>query len=141
MFAGLVLLVVGAAISELWRRRASILEWPGRKVRDSRVKRKMSAEARRLELVHHVLERAEVLKVDVPARVHTGRPARVVWHPSTRMTMHYHGDHQRRAEDLRAGRVTVSAMRPGRAPTGVFEWSTEQLQAWLKEHRDASPPG
>lgn len=139
VIAGVLLTVMGLVTLAIWRRRRRPLDWAaaGKKALANRSRR--IERARHDELVRHVLDRAETLKIEVPVHVTGLNPAIVTLHPS--------GSKHARYPDLPSYKAAVNRgdanpMRAsfGKTPLVVSRWTDERLREWLREHADDLPP-
>jgi hypothetical protein len=144
---GVIATVIGASFIAMlvatWRRRRKPIDWAvagaaaGQRAFADRERRTEAANHH--ELVGHVLERADVLRVEVPEKTSGSNPVVITYRPSGRRYGFYR-DHESYIRDRDGGRVNPSNAHPRKAPPVVAKWSNEQLRAWLDDHADDLPP-
>jgi hypothetical protein len=134
VFAG-----VGVAAVAIWRRRRRPLDWADRGEQALADRSRRIERAHHDELVQHVLDRAEVLGIELPIQVAGRNPAIVTLHPSG--TKHaIYPDLPSYKAAVNRGDVNPTRARFGKPPLVVSRWSDDRLREWLREHADDLPP-
>jgi hypothetical protein len=140
VIAGLIVLASAAAVAWLWARRRRPLDWMATGKAAVEHRRRCIEAANHAQLVEWVLQRAEVLGIDIVVAVDRGPVFdTVTCHPSGRK-QHYVRNHEDYARLLGSGlpyRDTFAKTWTGKP---VSQWPDDQLRAWLTKHADELPP-
>lgn len=134
LFAGLSLVAYA-----IWRRRSRPLDWAAKGEQALADRSRRIERARHDELVQHVLDRAEVLGIELPVHVAGRNPAIVTLHPSGTKHARY-ADLPTYKAAVRRGDVNPMRASFSKPPLVVSRWSDDRLRGWLREHADDLPP-
>jgi len=133
-----VLVAIGTTA---WNRRRLVLDWTasGKQAIERRLQRIRAA--RHEELVSWVIQRAEVVQIEVPVAVsHVGGYAAVDYHPTGAQSF-FVADFQHYQSLLKGGQLPPSRTFWNRPiPRPVPQWSDDELRDWLLKHADLLPP-
>jgi hypothetical protein len=139
----LVAVIAAAAVAgarALWKRRRGPIHW-FEAGKDATARRRQRTEhASHRELVSWVLQRADVLKIDVPVGVtRSSRYDTVEYHPSGRHS-YFVSDFQTYQSLLRSGQLPPrQTFWKASTPRPLNRWTEVALREWLKAHAGRAP--